>query len=91
MAVIAHHKELSRRNNEVPVHDMAGELIGPCVGNAGVRVAIAHRRNGRKLIIKGPVVRWRCGLGMRLHLLFAVDVDDAIVKMNMVSGRLRDA
>jgi len=86
VAIVAHHEELAGWDDEVAIHDMIREVVGPSVRSAGIRVAVSYRRNGRKFVQKGSEIRLGSGLSVRIWVFLAIDVNDAIVKMNMVAG-----
>src|SRR5438132_1545354 len=86
MAIVAHHEKLSGGNNEIAFHHVAREFDGPGIGSAVVGIAISLRRDGRKLVKKPLVVCGRRRLSVGLWLFISIDVDDAVVEMNVVAG-----
>src|ERR1700733_1776052 len=84
--VVAHREDLARRDDEVAILDVIGEFEGPTRRNLIVRAG----RDGWKIVAVGleGVLRVVVGdrhAGVRLVLRDAVEVDDAIPKMDFVT------
>src|SRR6266576_832825 len=86
-AVVAHGEDLAGRNDEVAVDDVVGEIVGPACGD----LVVGSGRDGGKIVairvegVRGVVVGGgHAGLGFVLR--DAVEVDDAVAEMEMISG-----
>src|SRR4051812_6031322 len=91
VTIVAHHEELACGDDEIAVDNVTCKFIGPRVWYASIRIAVSFRGDGRKFVVERHVVGGSCGLCVRLRQFLAVDIDDAVVEMEVIAGNSDEA